>query len=112
MSASRLFLTVVTAMAMMAVVGCQSSSSTPSAAMEPPGRAVVVSGNTGSYTVFIPSADKMHADVLASSGTTVCPECKAAAEHYFLTGELIPKCKTTGCTRTAVMYVTPSVSHN
>ena len=112
MSVSRMVLALTATLALLATVGCQSSGSA-SAPSTPPPRAIVVSGNAGSYTVYVPSADNTHAEVLSSSGAAGCADCKAAAEHYFLTGELpIPKCPTCGGIRTPVTLATPSVSHN
>jgi hypothetical protein len=111
MSVSRIFLSVAMIVAMFMAVGCQSSGSAPAASVEPPQKAVVVTGNAGSYTVFVPSADKTHAETLSSTGGPVCADCKAAAEHYFLTGELVAKCPSCGATRTAVVTI-PPVSHN
>jgi hypothetical protein len=111
MSVPRLLLAVTATFALLTTVGCQSSGS--ASAPSAPQRAIVVSGNAGSYTVYVPSADNTHAEMLTSSGAASCPDCKAAAEHYFLTGEVpIPKCPTCGGVRTPVTLVTPTVSHN
>jgi hypothetical protein len=61
----------------LAVIGCQSSPAVV-AKTPPPERALVVNGgNAGSVTVYVPSADKTHADILySSSGGEGCPACR------------------------------------
>jgi hypothetical protein len=82
--------------------------------MASPGRAIIVSGGNagGPITVFLPSADPANPAVLCTSGTTVCPECKAAAVKYFTTGVLDPKCSLTGATRVAATGVPQNYGHN
>jgi hypothetical protein len=94
-------------------LGCQSSTTPAPKAMASPERAVIVSaGNAGNVTVFLPSDDPANPVMLCATGTTVCPECKAAAIKYFQTGVLDPKCSRTGATRTAVIGIPPTYGHN
>ena len=111
MFVSRMLVSVTAALAILTAIGCQTGQ--PGSSPSTPQRAIVVSGNAGSYTVYVPSADNTHAEMLSTSGGASCAECKAAAEQYFLTGAApIPKCPSCGGIRTPVMLVTPSVSHN
>jgi hypothetical protein len=82
--------------------------------MPTPQSAVVVNApNGGSTTVFLKSPDGGDPIMLSTSGTDVCPECKAAAIKYFQTGVLDPKCSRTGATRSIVNYMAPPTpSHN
>ncbi len=99
--------------ALVVVLGCQSSTAPAPQAMAAPQRAVVVSGGNGpAFTVFIPTNDPAQPEMLCSSAAaTECPECKAAAVKYFTTGVLDTKCSITGALRTDVTG-TPYVSHN
>lgn len=92
--------------------GCHNSTSPVPEATATPTRAIVITGNGGSTTVFVPSSDPANPVVYCSTGTEVCPECKAAAVKYFQTGVLDPKCSRTGATRTAVTYTGPGHSVN
>ncbi len=111
MSLGRTALTTILCVCLLTVIGCQSSGSAPAPTAAAPAKAVVVTTNQGSTTVFVPSADGKHAEVLSSTGGPVCADCKAAAERYFLTGELTGKCPITGATRTAVTSI-PTSGHN
>lgn len=93
--------TPIAALVAVLVLGCQSSTAPAPMAQAHPEHAVVVTGNGGSVTVFVPSSDPANPVVYCSTGTDVCPECKAAAIKYFQTGVLDPKCSRTGATRTA-----------
>jgi hypothetical protein len=97
---------------MLVLAGCQSSAPMVSQPAATAQKAIVVSGgNTGSYTVFLPSAESNDPVILCSAGMSVCPECKAAAIKYFQTGVLDPKCSRTGATRSAIVSVDTSVGH-
>jgi hypothetical protein len=113
MCTQRNFLVASIAVALLLLSGCQNSAgTTPQASATPPQRAIVVSGgNTGTYTVFLSSVDPNDPVVMCSAGTTVCPECKAAAIKYFQTGILDPKCSKTGATRSTIVAVDQSVGH-
>ncbi len=102
------------ALMLLLMVGCQSAMSpSPTAdSMAVPQKAVVVvTGNGGAVTVFVPSADTANPVMLSTSGGEACPDCKAAAAKYFQTGVLDPKCAKCGGTRTATVLVTPNVGH-
>lgn len=113
MFAPRNCLAAVAGLALLILSGCQNSAPmTAQSSMPGTGRAIVVNGgNTGSYTVFLPSADPNDPVILCSAGMTVCPECKAAAIKYFQTGVLDAKCSRTGATRSAIVAVDTSVGH-
>ena len=105
---------IAPALALILLGGCQSAS-TPSAGATatPPQRAIVVSGNAGSTTVYLPSNDPDKPLMLSTSGSgEACPECTAAAIKYFQTGVLDPKCSRTGATRTVTNLITPNYGHN
>ena len=111
MSTLRFPLVAIAAFALLFSVGCSTPPPAQSAAMASPDRAVVISGNGGSTTVFIPTSDPDKPMMLSSTGAEMCPECKAAAVKYFQTGVLDPKCSKCGGIRTATSLVTPTVGH-
>jgi len=112
MFTQRNYLVAAAALALLALAGCQNSAPTTAQSSAAPQRAIVVTGNTGNYTVFLSSVDPNDPVVLCSAGTTtVCPECKAAAIKYFQTGVLDPKCSRTGATRSPIVAVDTSVGH-
>jgi len=109
----RAFCTLTAVLMLLAIVGCTSSGTSVSSSSPTPQRAVVVSGgNGGGTTIFLPSEDNSHVIVMSTSGTKVCPDCQAAALKYFQTGELEAKCPTCGATRTPVMLMLPTPSHD
>jgi hypothetical protein len=96
---------VITAMVgLLAVAGCKSSESSMSSAPMVDKAVVVTSGN-GTTTIYIPAAGG-GVEMLSTSGAKECPTCKADAEKYFLTGQLVAKCPDCGATRTAVLAPT------
>jgi hypothetical protein len=112
MSAKRLFSVAIASMALLTIIGCQSSMSQAPQSMAAPQHAILISGgNSSSTIVYIPSSDPNNPVMLCSSGTEECPECKAAAIKYFQTGVLEPKCSRTGATRTIIVPSTPNVGH-
>jgi hypothetical protein len=74
-------------------------------------RAVLISGNGGSTTIYLPTEDPEKPMMLCTAGAETCPECKAAAIKYFETGVLEPKCTKCGATRTLLVPSTPNVGH-
>ena len=111
MNRSRIYLVASATLALLLLSGCQNSASTTPQASTPQRALVVTGGNAGTYTVFLSSVDPNDPVVLCSAGTTVCPECKAAAIKYFQTGVLDPKCSRTGATRSPIVAVDTSVGH-
>ena len=106
------YLVASAALGLLVLSGCQNSAPATAQATATPQRAIVVSGgNTGTYTVFLSSVDPNDPVILCSAGTTVCPECKAAAIKYFQTGVLDPKCSRTGANRYPIVSVDTSVGH-
>jgi hypothetical protein len=92
----------------MFVVGCQSGGMGSSASSAPT-KAVLVTGQ-GSTTVFIPTSDG-GIERLASADTPKCAQCESDARHYFLTGELTPKCSACGAMRVPLTDYS-KVGHN
>jgi hypothetical protein len=95
-------------LAAFALAGCQQNAgpATAPTASAAPAREIMLSTNTGSFTVFVPSGDPDNPVVYCSTaGAQVCPECRAAAIKYFKTGVLDPKCSKTGATRTVISNV-------
>ena len=105
MSAFRISFVASAVLALIVLAGCESSTpsaSSSSSTMPPAERAIAISTNTGTTTIFVPTADPEKPVMLCAAGAEVCPECKAAAIKYFQTGVLDPKCSRTGATRTVV----------
>lgn len=112
MLTNSLYFVASAALALLFGLGCQSAAPMTAQSMAMPQRAIVVSGgNTGSYTVFLPSVEPNNPVMFCSAGTEMCPECKAAAIKYFQTGVLDPRCSRTGATRWAVVSVDQTVGH-
>jgi ABC-type transport system substrate-binding protein len=105
--------TLLTAMALsaIAIAGCQNGTPPTASAATAPQQAIVVRGNGGSVTVFVPGDDPNKPMALTGAGSEVCPECEAAAAKYFKTGVLDPKCSRTGATRTAVTLTPSTTGH-
>jgi hypothetical protein len=94
------------------VTGCQTSSKTAMDTASPtPTKALLVTGNGGSYTVFIPGEKPGDVAVLASSNMPVCAQCQADAVKYFTTGELVEKCSVCGAKRTPLNATAAVDSH-
>jgi hypothetical protein len=108
------FLFGVTAtLLLMVLIGCHDSTAPSGGAMALSQNAVMVNyPNGGGTTVFVRTANPSEPLVLCTSGTKVCPECKAAAIKYFETGVLDPKCSLTGAGRYVLSYMPPSLSVN
>jgi len=88
-------------------VGCKSGGEPSSSTMTSPQKAIVISGGNGGGTrIFFPSQDGKSMETLSTEGTAECAQCRADAEHYFLTGEMAPKCSMCGATRTPVTNYT------
>jgi len=90
-------------------VGCKSGGepSSSGTTMTSPQKAIVISGGNGGGTrIFFPSQDGKSMETLSTEGTAECAQCRADAEHYFLTGEMAPKCSMCGATRTPVTNYT------
>jgi hypothetical protein len=101
------------ALLLIVAVGCTSSSAPTTQASATPQNAIVVNyPNGGGTTIFLRSPDNGDPIMLSTSGTAVCPDCKAAAIKYFQTGVLDPRCSRTGATRVITNYVTPDFAHN
>jgi hypothetical protein len=112
MSGQRICFVSIAALALFMIVGCQNSTAPAPQATAAPSKAVVVtSGNGGSTTIFLASADPNNPVMLCTEGTELCPECKTAAVKYFQTGVLDPKCSRTGATRRVTTLITPNVGH-
>ncbi len=100
------------ALLLIVSAGCESTTPTASHVMsEGPQRAVLVSTNGGSTTIFLPSNDPKKPLMLCSAGAEMCSECKAAAVKYFEDGVLEPKCPKCGATRTLLAPSTPDIAH-
>jgi hypothetical protein len=94
------------------VTGCQSSSKTAMDTASPtPTKALLVTGNGGSYAVFIPGEKPGEVAVLASGDMTACAQCKADAIKYFTTGELVEKCSVCGAKRMPLISPDAVASH-
>ncbi|MGA2230634.1 MAG: hypothetical protein ABSH22_07015 [Tepidisphaeraceae bacterium] len=115
MSTQHMFVRSTVALLILIAVGCtQTQTAAPTTqAMAAPQTALVVNyPNGGGTTVFLKSPDNGDPIMLCTAGTTVCPECKAAAIKYFQTGVLDPHCSRTGATRYVTNFVTPDYAHN
>lgn len=104
--------------ALLLIVACGCENTPPSATATAshvmsagPQRAVLISGNGGSTTIYFPSEDPAKPMMLCTAGAETCPECRAAAVRYFETGVLEPKCPVCGATRTLLIPPTPNVGH-
>ena len=104
----RLAAALCVACALTIVAGCQSSN-TGASANTAPTCAVLVTGQ-GSTVVYLPTSDG-GVERLASADVPKCAQCEADAKHYFLTGELTPKCSTCGAMRTPLTTNYASVGH-
>ena len=113
MYTQRMIVRSTVALLILIAVGCTQTAAPTTQAMAAPQNAVVVNyPNGGGTTIFLRPADNGDPIMLSTAGTTMCPECKAAAIKYFQTGVLDPHCSRTGATRSITTYVTPDFAHN
>jgi len=113
MSIGRFLFGVTATLLLTVLVGCHNSTATSGETMAASQDAVMVNyPNGGGTTVFVRTANPSEPMVLCTSGTNVCPECKAAAIKYFETGVLDPKCSLTGGSRSVLTYTPSHVSVN
>lgn len=94
------------------VTGCNGSKPAAETTMATPTKALLVTGNGGAYTVFIPGEKPGEVAVLASGEMTACAQCNADAAKYFTTGELVEKCSVCGAKRTPLSSPASISSHS
>jgi hypothetical protein len=114
MIANRSIFQATAALMLVIALGCQNTAAPGSQATATPPHVIVVNyPKGGGTTIFLPPpAGSSDPVVLCSAGTTVCPECKAAAARYFATGVLDAKCPLTGGSRSVMDYVPSNGAHN
>jgi hypothetical protein len=116
MSSTRTHILLALALFVAAIgAGCQNSATPSSQSMAPTQKALVISGgNSGGTVVLLPNADNTDVEMLSTSGTPMCDQCRQDAIKYFQTGQITPKCSVCGATRTPVNYTPPAATagHN